>query len=430
MAIGNETDVVIHVQSSSFHLHKDPLASKCGYLKRQLGQMSEITLSPPLNITAATFALVADFCYGTHLVITPFNVAALRTAAELLEMTETNGACQENLRQKTETYFRRAVAVNREYALIVFRSCLSLLPEAEKTAFLVSRCIEALSLMDDGDGVMTCIDDVTKVGAEDFQLIAESMSRLLTESHDLVYKIVDVYLKEYTDKITDDQKTRICNYIDCTILSPQLLMHAVQNPRMPLRFVVQAMFVEQLNTRRSIFSAADHHNHVRKHQSKNAATLGAIIQRDAALRQVAQLKSAMDATSSRIQTLETELSGMRKLLTDSENHRNSVLDSGRSASFRLSSEKMVEREQRGSASFRIVSRRVGAGGSSSSEGSGDGSPRIEKGFRRRLMSGLKSALRVSSSASKKKSESKVDGDGDDSGKRDVIVIKKDKPFHR
>ncbi|XP_059641336.1 BTB/POZ domain-containing protein At3g49900 [Cornus florida] len=448
LATGLETDVLIHIQGSSFYLHRDPLASWSGYLKRQLTEFSEITLSPPLNITAETFTLVADFCYGNQLVITPFNVAALRTAAELLEMTEANGEEDENLRQKTETYFRRAVAVNREFASIVFRSCLSLLPEVETTASLVSRCIEELSLMEDTDGVISCIDGVKTVRVEDFQIIAESMHHRLTESHDLLYVMVDLYFKDNSGKITDEQKIRVCNYIDCTVLSPQLLVHAVQNPRLPLRFIVQAMFVEQLNTRRSIFSATTTTTTTTNHQPRNkhitrddAITLGAILQRDAALRQAAQLKVAMDTTASRIQTLERELNSMKKVLRESEikNHQRHKLESGsgRSASFRFSSENKIERGDRGSASsasFRSIPRREKAGVSFSSEGSCDGTPRVEKNFGRKLMNGLKRAFGGSSAlASKQKAENcKGNGDGvrggDEDAIEDILVIKKLYPF--
>lgn len=154
------------------------------------------TLSPPLKITAETFALIADFCYGTNIIITPFNVAALRTAAELLGMTESYDEGEENLLQITETYFYRIIAVNREYALIVFRSCLSLLPEAETTAYLVSRCVEALSSVeDDGSGYnVACFDDVIPMSPEDFLIVADSMHRRLT-SHDVLYRTVNLYFK-------------------------------------------------------------------------------------------------------------------------------------------------------------------------------------------------------------------------------------------
>ncbi|KAH0700420.1 hypothetical protein KY285_015507 [Solanum tuberosum] len=432
---GNETDVVIHVESSRFRLHKDPLAARSGFLKRKLKGLSELTLSPPLKITAETFSLIAEFCYDSHIVVTPFNVAALRTAAELLEMTEANNiAGGENLAQKTEAYFRRVIAVNREYASIVLRSCVSLLPECETTSSLLSRCIEALSLVDNGDSIMKCLREVKELRPVEFQLIVMSMNRWLSGSHDQLYRVVDLYLKEYKGKITDEEKIIMCNYIDCSILSPQLLMHAVQNARMPLRFVVQAMFIEQLSTRRSILTstAADNHDHhIDLLRSKNDVSLGAILERDAALRQVSQLKAAMNATSSRIQSLEQELSGMKKLLNESD--QNAKNNSARSASFRLSSENKIDRGQIGSvssASFRILTARDRAvmGSSNSSEVSYE---KVEKiNFSRRFMNGLKSAFRVS----KKKTETKVENVKEaEDGKQqhgEVVVIKKDVPFRR
>lgn len=111
-------------------------------------------------------------------------------------MTETNCDGDENLKQITETFFRRIVTVNKEYALIVFRSSLALLPEAETTAFLVSKCIEALSLRDGGYGAVELFDEVVRLGAEDFTLVAESMSQRFT-NHDVIYEIVDLYLQVY-----------------------------------------------------------------------------------------------------------------------------------------------------------------------------------------------------------------------------------------
>lgn len=426
--VNQHPDVVIHVQDSCFRLHKQVLILRSGYLKRQLSKLTEMTLNPPLNITSETFALITDFCYGSYIAITPFNVAALRTAAELLDMTEVSGPRDENLQQKTEAYFCRAVSVNKEYASIVLRSCFPLHPEAETAAALVSRCVEALSLIGEGE----CLDDVTRLRVEDLQLILESMSQRLTESHDLLYTIIDHYIKDGT--VSEDQKTRMCNYIDCSILSHRFLMHAVQNPRMPLRFVVQAMFVEQLNTRRSILSNQSH----KTHQPKDPVTLGAIIKRDAALRQATRLKNVMTTTNSRIQSLEKELSGMRKLLSAVEENTN-IINSGRSASFRFSSEgNKVDRGQIGSisaSSVRNIGSRVGAEGTSSSEESSEGARSVEKNLGRRLMHGLKSAFRLQSLAPKKKPDAKRSLNVENSGKGDrgneeIVIIRKDQAFHR
>ncbi|XP_042011832.1 BTB/POZ domain-containing protein At3g49900-like isoform X1 [Salvia splendens] len=402
----HDPDVVIHVQGTCFRLHKQALIAKSAYLKRQLAELTEITLSPPLNITAQTFALVTDFCYGTHVAVTPFNVAALRTAAELLGM---EGTCAGDLKEITEAYFRRVVAVNKECASMVLQSCLPLLPESEVATGLVSRCIEALSLTASGDGDAKCLEGLKNVEISDLKLILESVSQRLADSHDFLYKIIDMYLKENMGWFREEEKIQMCNYIDCSILSPKLLMHAVQNPRMPLRFVVQAMFLQQLNTRHSIISsAADHRGRGRKEPPAAAvATLGAILKKDAALCQVSQLKAVMTATSSRIQTLEEELTGMRQLLGQPQN---------RSASFRFSSED-ANKLQRGQL------------GSISSLSYRDVSPSSQEvNFGRRLMNGLRSAYRLQKNKSERK-EATGNGNGDALGERDIIIIRKNQAFH-
>lgn len=98
-------------------------------------------------------------------------------------MTESNGTPDDNLRQKTETNLRSVVAVNEEY---------------ERRASLVRRCIEALMLMHEGDGdgagFMTCLNDVLKLQPDDFRVLVESINQRLT-NHDVLYRIVDLYLK-------------------------------------------------------------------------------------------------------------------------------------------------------------------------------------------------------------------------------------------
>lgn len=222
-------------------------------------------------------------------------------------------------------------------------------------------------------------------------------------------------------KLSEEQKTHICNSIDCTKLSPQTLVDCVQNPRMPLRFIIKAMLVEQLNTRNSIVSAATvsqiHSNRQRRRseEDRNSTTLGEFLHRDAALRQSAQLRAAMDSTSSRIHSLEKELRGMKKLLLESTHERErqrKAFDSERPASFHYapvceSGNNKIERGERGSVSstsFRFDARagnREVKGSSFSGESCEDdnGTPKAAKSFRQRLINGLKSAFRVSNSAS-------------------------------
>lgn len=202
-------------------------------------------------------------------------------------------------------------------------------------------------------------------------------------------------IQEEGGKMREEDGSKICNYIDCSNLSSQTLMHAVQNPRMPLRFVVQAMFIEQLNTRRSVLTATQtlkNHHPIKQPSATNPVTLGAILQRDAALHQVANLKATMDYTSSRIQTLEEELNGMRKILNKSDTGQ-VITGRVKCESFRLiSSERKVERGQKGSVSsgtFRVVDM-----GNESGEYYLDDQG-SQKGLRKRVMNGLKTAFRKS-----------------------------------
>ncbi|KAL6507451.1 hypothetical protein OROGR_023646 [Orobanche gracilis] len=430
----NDPDVVIHVQDSCFRLHKEALIARSAYFRLKLSEFPEITLSLPLNITAPTFSMVAEFCYGTQVAVTPYTVAALRTAAELLGMTDTNGLGDRNLQQITEEYFSTEVAVNEGHLSTVLRSCFSLMPEAETAASLVSRCIEALSLTSGDDGDLSCLDGVKSLHVDDFQMILGATSQWLTDCHDLLYRIVDIYLKENIETLSDDQKIKICNYIDCSILSPKLLMHAVQNLIMPLRFVVQAMFLQQLNTRH-IISAANHHLGSRRHHEdeKDPITLGAILERDAALRETSHLKAVVSATSSRIESLEKELRGMRKLVSESESAARKRVDSGRASSFRFSSDNSgrVERGERGSVSalsLRNVKTELVMSSYEDSSSSSGGCPKAEKSFGRRLMRGLKSAFGLQ----RKKREGNTQGeDGDENDENNnIVIIKKDQAFHR
>lgn len=236
-------------------------------------------------------------------------------------------------------------------------------------------------------------------------------------------------MQENIGAAKEEEKIQLCNYIDCSILSPRVLMHAVQNPRMPLRFVVQAMFLQQLNTRHSIFAADNNRGRYQKKETATdaATTLGAILQRDAALRQVSQLKAVMNATNSRIQTLEEELSGMRKLLSEPGGSVKNRIDSSRSASFRFSSDpRSIERGQIGSISslsYRDVAGKARAAEASSSSSEG----LSEVNFGRRLINGLKSVFRLQ----KNKSESRGPTEnGEIMGDNDIVTVRKDQSFHR
>ncbi|KAJ4890266.1 BTB/POZ domain-containing protein [Raphanus sativus] len=394
----SKPDVLVHVGGTSFHLHKAPLSSRSGYLKRHLTNVNELTLSPPLNITAETFSLVTALCYGSHLELTPFNVVSLRVAAELLLMTGAGrNDVRDNLRNLTESYLRRVVFVNVDYVKIALRSCLALLPESETTAFLVGRCVEALTEVGDGECVDEFLEQAVILPAGDFVVVSRAVQQRFPR-HDLLYRVVDAYVKERDGEITEEEKVQICNSIDCDKLSPPLLIHAVQNPKMPLRFIVRAMLQEQLNTRHSIVTvaatSAGHRNgeitEAERDSSSSSVTLRSLLQRDTAARQNCRLRAAMDSTSSRIRSLEKELEEMKKLISKESGR---ITDSARSASFHcVHSSSNVNKMQRGSVSS--LSTTFRRGGSSPPPPPRD---RRERSLGKRLIKGLKNAFSSSSS---------------------------------
>ncbi|XP_042038932.1 BTB/POZ domain-containing protein NPY5-like isoform X2 [Salvia splendens] len=74
--------------------------------------------------------------------------------------------------------------------------------------------------------------------------LAEMVSAFPRSSHDGIYRAIDMYLKEHP-ALTKSEKKRICRLMDCRKLSADACAHAVQNERLPLRVVVQVLFLEQ-----------------------------------------------------------------------------------------------------------------------------------------------------------------------------------------
>ncbi|CAD5325341.1 unnamed protein product [Arabidopsis thaliana] len=418
----------------------DPL-SKSGYLKRHLTGVNELTLSPPLNITAETFSLVAGFCYGAHIELTPSNVVSLRIAVEVLLITEADdgGRVRDSLRNLTESYLRRVVFVNVDYIQIVLRSCLLLLPESETTAFLIGRCVEALMEIGDGDCVNEFLEEAVKLPAGDFNVVADAVQQRFPR-HDLLYRIVDAYVKEHDGEMTEEEKVQICNSIDCDKLSPPLLLHAVQNPKMPLRFIVRAMLQEQLNTRHSIMVAAVaascaaptgvRHREIATEARDSSVTLGSLLQRDTAARQNCRLRAAMNSTSSRIESLEKELDTMKRFLSKEsekqksdrnivESRSRSVMDSARSASFHCvhqpSNLNKTQRGDRGSVSNLSTTYRRRRASPPQAQ--------PQKSIGKRLIMGIKNAFSTSSKQVPKKNAYAVEEIYD--GLEDFVWIKDD-----
>ena len=51
--------------------------------------------------------------------------------------------------------------------------------------------------------------------------------------------------------LSQDEKASVCKYLNCQKLSQEVCVEAVQNEFMPLRLIVQALFIQQLNTQQA-----------------------------------------------------------------------------------------------------------------------------------------------------------------------------------
>lgn len=123
---------------------QNPLSLKSGYFQKRLNDSTDLELPQDFPGGSDTFETIALFIYGSSTFIDPFNVAALRCAAEFLEMTE--DYCSGNLCERFDLYLNQVVLQSWDDTLIVLQKCQTLLPWSEEL-LLVSRCIESLAFM-------------------------------------------------------------------------------------------------------------------------------------------------------------------------------------------------------------------------------------------------------------------------------------------
>ncbi|XP_020600360.1 LOW QUALITY PROTEIN: BTB/POZ domain-containing protein At1g03010-like [Phalaenopsis equestris] len=140
------SDLTIEIGTSSFPLHKFPLVSRSGKIRKLLSESAD---PKPIRIHfqqipggAEAFELAAKFCYGISIEITLENVAMLRCAAHYLQMTEEFS--ERNLELRTELYIKESVITSIRNSITVLRHCETLLPVAEEIN-LVGRIIACIT---------------------------------------------------------------------------------------------------------------------------------------------------------------------------------------------------------------------------------------------------------------------------------------------
>ncbi|KAL8516465.1 hypothetical protein ACS0TY_014935 [Phlomoides rotata] len=140
------TDVIVEVGEANFNLHKFMLVAKSNHIRKVIldSKEPELTRIDLSDIPGGPeiFEKAAKFCYGVNFEITVHNVAALRCAAEYLQMTDKY--CEGNLAGRTEDFLSQVALTSLSGALVVLKSCEDLLPMAEDLR-IVHKCVEITS---------------------------------------------------------------------------------------------------------------------------------------------------------------------------------------------------------------------------------------------------------------------------------------------
>ncbi|XP_065864404.1 BTB/POZ domain-containing protein At1g03010 isoform X2 [Euphorbia lathyris] len=140
------SDLTVEIGALTFALHKFPLVSRSGRVRKLLLEAKDSKVSR-INIAcvpggAEAFELAAKFCYGVNVEITISNVAILLCASHYLEMTE--DFAEKNLQARAESHLREMVLPNISSSISVLHRCETLLPIAEEIN-LVGRLINAIA---------------------------------------------------------------------------------------------------------------------------------------------------------------------------------------------------------------------------------------------------------------------------------------------
>ncbi|XP_076909396.1 BTB/POZ domain-containing protein At3g44820-like [Bidens hawaiensis] len=147
---GLPSDITVVIDGVKFHLHKFPLSSRCGKIEKLIEEAQKtdqdshtITLE---NIPGGptTFLIIAKFCYGVRVELTPRNIVIIFCVADYLEMYENYG--DDNLLPRAENYFHKYVLKNWKDCMVALQSCENILSQADNLQ-IVNKCLNAISMM-------------------------------------------------------------------------------------------------------------------------------------------------------------------------------------------------------------------------------------------------------------------------------------------
>ncbi|MQL80001.1 hypothetical protein Taro_012436, partial [Colocasia esculenta] len=306
------SDLTVEVGTTSFSLHKFPLVSRSGKIRKLLSESKDPKLSR-INLQmvpggAEAFELAAKFCYGVAVDLTLSNVAMLRCAAHHLQMTDDYS--DKNLESRAEAFLRDTVFPSIPNSITVLHHCEPLLPVAEDVN-LVGRLVSEIAANASKEQLTSGLSKLElkpRMGAEsadpgaadwwgknlavlglDFFQKAVSAMRSKGLRQDTVGRILINYAHSALEglaaardaaaqpgkggcfleaeaqkkqrlvvetmvhpNIKESERYRLCKTIDCQKLSQEACSHAAQNERLPVQMAVQVLYFEQLRLRNAM----------------------------------------------------------------------------------------------------------------------------------------------------------------------------------
>nr|XP_043610749.1 BTB/POZ domain-containing protein At1g03010-like [Erigeron canadensis] len=195
------SDLTIDVGGTSFALHKFPLVSKSGRIRKMLMEAKD-SKNIRLNLHnvpggSESFELAAKFCYGINIEINLVNVAKLRCTSHFLEMTEEYA--DKNLETRTETFLKETVFPSITNSISVLHHCETLLPVSEEI-HLVTKLITAIA-NNASKEQLTC-------GLSKLESNYPSKPILLSESENWWGKSLTVLNLEFFQRVLTGVKTK------------------------------------------------------------------------------------------------------------------------------------------------------------------------------------------------------------------------------
>ncbi|VFQ73920.1 unnamed protein product [Cuscuta campestris] len=142
------SDLTVEVGGASFALHKFPLVSRSGRMRKMLADAGKEPKISRMNLSdipggCEAFELAAKFCYGVPVDVSLSNVAVLNSVAVFLEMTE--DVSEGNLESRTETFLNDAVFPDIPNSISVLNRCEPLLPFPDAGTGLVGRLVTSVA---------------------------------------------------------------------------------------------------------------------------------------------------------------------------------------------------------------------------------------------------------------------------------------------